>query len=447
MADPKKSLLKIFDGLKPEQKKKVVVAVVVSILVVFAYYIYKDRGKTPAPEKAVHREEVIALEPKLLQQTMLEEQRKALADNKTEMDDLRKRLEEYEKRESEKAQKTQGDGKDKQDMRNYPPGFPPMPGSAGSGITAERAVPGASRNQGQGMLTAKQTNGVPDAQYGYPPIPAPLPNSNVRPSAGNPAKKGETGLIGDIEDASNAQADKKPEKPDSKKKAGEKIYLPPSFMEATLLSGLAAQTTDAGKESPSPVILRVANVAVLPNEVKANLKGCFVIGEGHGKLSTERVDIRLTSLSCLAKDGKAVIDQKIKGFVVDADGNIGLAGKVVAKMGAMLSRSLLAGFFQGLGDAVKAASLTSTISPLGTTQTVSGNEIGKEAVGSGIAQAAHDLQKFYLDLAKNTLPVIEVGATKRVTVVISEGVDLDVKIHCDRSNELGGVCSQSTEVL
>jgi conjugal transfer pilus assembly protein TraB len=37
------------------------------------------------------------------------------------------------------------------------------------------------------------------------------------------------------------------------------------------------------------MMIRVQAPAVLPNEVKANLKGCFVIAEGYGNLATHRV--------------------------------------------------------------------------------------------------------------------------------------------------------------
>lgn len=55
-------------------------------------------------------------------------------------------------------------------------------------------------------------------------------------------------------------------------------------MEATLLSGVAAPTTSAAKGNPLPVLLRIKDLAVLPNKVKANLKGCFAIAEATGNL-------------------------------------------------------------------------------------------------------------------------------------------------------------------
>jgi conjugal transfer pilus assembly protein TraB len=215
---------------------------------------------------------------------------------------------------------------------------------------------------------------------------------------------------------------------DKKKDAGMgSVYLPPSFMEATLLSGLDAPTTSEAKGNPVPVLLRVKMPAILPNSVKANLKGCFVIADGKGNLATERAELLLVSLSCLDRRGQAVVDQKIRGFVVDEDGKIGLRGRVVAKMGSMVARSMLAGFFGGAGDALKSSASTLSVSPLGTTQTVEPKDIALAGAGAGMSSGFKEIQKFYMELARQTMPVIEVGATKRVTLVISEGAHLEIK--------------------
>lgn len=214
---------------------------------------------------------------------------------------------------------------------------------------------------------------------------------------------------------------------EDKKKDQRKVYLPPSFMEATLLSGLDAPTTSDAKGNPVPVLIRIKTPAVLPNSVKANLKGCFVIADGKGNLSTERAELVLVSLSCLDRKGQAVVDQKIKGFVVDEDGKIGLRGKVVSKMGSLIARSMVAGFFGGAGDAIKASATTTSISPLGSTQAIDAKNIGIAGAGAGLSNAFKEIEKFYMELARQTMPVIEVGATKQVTLVISEGVNLDIK--------------------
>lgn len=252
-----------------------------------------------------------------------------------------------------------------------------------------------------------------------PPVPPP-------PSSDKEAIE----VIGGINIVKNTGVPVKTEEKEDKKK--EKIYLPPSFMEATLLSGVAAPTTLAGKSNPLPVLLRIKDLAVLPNKVKADLKGCFAIAEATGNLADERVHIRLLTMSCVAKNGDAVIDQSVKGFVVDEDGKVGLSGKVVAKMGIHIARSALAGFLAGFGEAVETTTSDISFNPLTGTTTQMWTEedtkaVTKAGIGKGISEAAKELQKFYLQLAEQTLPVIEVGATKSVTLVISEGVNLDIK--------------------
>ena len=225
---------------------------------------------------------------------------------------------------------------------------------------------------------------------------------------------------------------------EDKKKVKDTVYLTPSFMEATLLSGLLAPTMEDAKGHPAPVMLRIKDLAVLPNRVKADLKGCFVLAEGYGDLSKERADMRLVSLSCISKNGEAVIDQKVKGYLVDADALLGLKGRVVSKMGAALARSVMAGIFEGLGEAFEAASTSTSVSSLGVVETVDKDEIVNVAVGRGVARGAQELQKFYLDLARQTMPVIEVLPTKGVTVVVSEGVELEIKEYCAGGNECKG---------
>ena len=209
------------------------------------------------------------------------------------------------------------------------------------------------------------------------------------------------------------------------------ILLPPSFMDASLLTGVIAPTTQVGQTHPIPMLIRVKDLAVLPNEVKEDLKGCFVIAEGSGDLSKERVDTRLLNLSCITNSGDAIIDQAVKGWVVDADGRAGLSGRVVAKFGAHIARVAVAGFLEGFAKAFEATALDTTVNIVGgTTTTLKDNEtetVLRAGTGQAVVTLAEDMQKFYLQLAQQTLPVIEVGPTKQITVIISEGEELIIK--------------------
>ena len=217
---------------------------------------------------------------------------------------------------------------------------------------------------------------------------------------------------------------------DRKSKEENVVYLPPSFVEADLISGFAAPTMEAAKSEPIRTFLRLRDLAILPNEVKQDLKGCFVIAEGYGNLADERAHLRLLRLSCIARDGASVIDEKVKGFVVDEDGKIGLRGRVVTKAGALLARSFIAGFLEGFGEAYSQSAYDLTTTAAGELRTLNPGEATRAGVGKGISTAARSISRFYLDMARQAFPVIEVGAGKRVVVVFDEGVELHIRKHC-----------------
>ena len=64
--------------------------------------------------------------------------------------------------------------------------------------------------------------------------------------------------------------------------------------------------------------------------------------------------------------------------------------------------------------------------------------LAKAGIGQGIVNVAEDLQKFYLKLAEQSLPVIEVHPTKNITIVISEGVDIAIRKQETSKVELEG---------
>jgi len=393
---PLAPLKKKWAELEPKKQKTITLLIVGLAIVVFAGLGYQSRHKhakkTTKTPKPVTKE--ISLDTDMIEKSLFRQAQETINQQGKLIADLRKEIAKIKAAQAQQAKET---SRGRQVI-------PAPPGNK----KATRAKP------------VKPTRPVPQ-YYATPPPP---------PSFGPGGKKEkETNVIGGITFISNPLPTHESKKEEGKKKF--QIYLPPSFMEATLLSGLDAPTTTSGKNNPVPVLLRIKDLAVLPNRVKANLKGCFVLAEGRGNLASERVDVRLLTLSCVSKHGEAVIDQPIKGYVVDEDGKAGLRGLVSAKFGALLARSLLAGFIGGVGEAVRSSAMTYNTTEFGTqTQMFSSNDaenIAKAGIGGGISEASKNLQKFYLQLAEQTLPIIQVGATKIVTVVISEGVKLEVK--------------------
>lgn len=211
------------------------------------------------------------------------------------------------------------------------------------------------------------------------------------------------------------------------KKKSRTIYLPPGFMKARLLTGIDALASRDATSNPEPLIARVQAPAVLPNDVKANLAGCFVIGNATGSLAKERVEVQLVSLSCVDFDERSVVDQPIKGFFVDADGKKGLSGKVVTRAGAALARSFIAGTITGVAQTVQDTVGNVSTSALGSVRSFDAGDAAKAGIAGGLSRSSDKLTDFYLDLARQAGPIVEVGAAKDVVVVIQEGVTLEIK--------------------
>jgi len=392
------SRLKTFwESLPPERKQRAIMSFVIGVVILFGVFAYSLRDEVVDPKQAP-KEKALSLKP-------MELKRQAYLESRKESERVMRSLVDFEKRINQRLSDF------KEEQAAMAEDF--------TGAAQHKLVsPATPARSGMGEGSPRRTN-FPSSPLPPPPPPARLKKEKLEPQ-----------YFGGIEFVTVPVELKGAKDGGSDKKKEETVYLPPSFMEATLISGLDAPTVENAKGNPMPVMLRIKAPAVLPNRVRANLRGCFVIADGYGDLAAERAYLRLVTLSCISKKGGALIDQAVKGFVVDEDGKIGLRGRVVSKMGTTIARSMIAGFFGGVGDALRLSGSTTTIGPLGTTQVYDPERLAQAGIGSGLGQAATEIQKFYLELARQTMPVIEIGATKQVTLVVQEGVTLKIKDAC-----------------
>jgi conjugal transfer pilus assembly protein TraB len=201
-------------------------------------------------------------------------------------------------------------------------------------------------------------------------------------------------------------------------------YLPSgSFTRAVLLGGLDAPTGGQAQRNPQPVLLRLMDNAVLPNQFRGRIKECFVVGAGYGDVSAERAYIRTESLSCVTRDGTA-IDVPIRGYVAGEDGKAGMRGRLVSKQGQILANALLTGVASGIGTAFQQSATTISVSPLGATGTVDPERQLQAGLGTGVGRALDRLARYYITLAEKIFPVIEVDAGRTVEVVLTQGIAL-----------------------
>jgi len=268
-------------------------------------------------------------------------------------------------------------------------------------------------------------------------IPPPPPNPNVssqylsQQTPPKPKKEFLKDVIAIDVEKEKEETQEIVESPEEGKKEKEKQFyvqnsiIPAgSFVKGILLSGVDAPTGGFGKKNPVYVLIKLVDYSVLPNEFRMNVKNCFVLGQAYGELSSERVHIRLERLSCIRNDGK-ILYSEVEGYVAGEDGKIGLLGRVVTKQGQMLARALVAGFLEGISKAFSQSSTVVSISPQGAVQTIKPENAFKVGIFSGASKATEKLADFYMKLANEMFPVIEVNAGRVVDIVFIKNVFLE----------------------
>ena len=201
------------------------------------------------------------------------------------------------------------------------------------------------------------------------------------------------------------------------------VYVPAgSFARAALLTGVDAPTGGGNQQqNPMPVLMRLQDDVQLPNEFRAPLKGCFVLGNAVGDLSTERALIRLDRLSCVDESGNA-IDKKVAGWATDETGRDGVRGEVVYKAGKVIANAITSGLLSGIGEGVRADSVqqNTTITGAVTEQVTNPWRAG---IGKGVAKSFDRISEFYLKQADRIFPVISIDPGRSLEVVFLKGVD------------------------
>lgn len=200
-------------------------------------------------------------------------------------------------------------------------------------------------------------------------------------------------------------------------KGREYVLLPGSSAQGLLLNGVTAPPPGMG--GPYPVVVRVMSPFSSPNGSRVPLEGCRVVGGAEADLRSEKVNIRVSRLSCVFPGGVA-IDKKVGGYIGGDDGSFGVPGKVIDKKGRQLMYALLAGGASGLAEAIGLSQATSIISPEGTTRTVLTGDILTFGATSALSAALQEVLQFYRKNLEQTVSVVDIPSASKVTILIDE---------------------------
>jgi len=280
-------------------------------------------------------------------------------------------------------------------------------------------------------------------QTANPPVPPPLPLGDKK--AGEKVLPTKEEFKKDLEKSKEKEKDKEKEKPapairvfgeqktdkTTKKettasKKEDYLWIPTgSITKAVLLSGIDVPTSHKTKSEPYPVLMMLSDYSILPNDFRMNLKQCFIIGAGYGSIVEERAYIRTETLSCIKRDGTPW-EVAMKGQIVGEDGKLGMRGKVISKQGREIALAITTGVLSGLANAFKpqqAVSYFRVEKDDDTVKTLTPT-VGDVAIGAGLSGVSNALSRvadFYLKLAEQMYPVIEIEAGREIEIVIVKG--------------------------
>lgn len=210
-----------------------------------------------------------------------------------------------------------------------------------------------------------------------------------------------------------------------------------AFAKIAVISGLDAGAGADTQKNPQPVLMRIQSDAKIPSMngiAKYKLKGCFLVGSAYGDISSERVMIKPTRLSCLNQRNGYVLSASVSsGYISDFDNVAGLRGKVEYRDGARIGNAVLASSIGALASVgqIGAGASTATIGAgvvpsfaTGEYDLPSSGQIGASVLGETFSNSAEIIAKRYADQASNIFPIVALPGGRKGTVVFTAGMVL-----------------------
>ncbi|HIE5017315.1 TPA: TraB/VirB10 family protein [Enterobacter cloacae] len=300
---------------------------------------------------------------------------------------------------------------------------PPPPPAADANTPAGNAQAAQNANA-QASNSGNASDGTGMLSYPTPAAYTDPSSQGGKQDSGN-GEEPSVMWVGGISDGNGDIGMAAPQEDNSAKK--NEIQLPVGFMKAKLLVGVNALTGQYGSDNPQTLMFRVQAPAQLPNFIKMNLRGCFVIANASGNLSSERIIVLPVSMHCMTMDGGYIVEGDVTGFVSDRDGKRDMSARVVSRAGRLLAGTVLAKSVEAFANVIGNQSIQQNVSPLGSINTIKPDEASKNAAATGVAGGFTEVSKYLLNLAQQTSPALETGPGKDVTLFVQKTASLEIK--------------------
>lgn len=238
--------------------------------------------------------------------------------------------------------------------------------------------------------------------------------------------------------AAAAQIEDEASKKEDPKETEKNYHLSTGLSQAYMITGAYAPAFQEGEAEPLPVLLEAEGDIIQPNDHLASVDKCFLLGSAKGNMNSQTANIKLVSISCILNEGEYRIEGALSGWVIGENGIPGVHGELIHKNGAWLARTFVSGFLETFANAIGGGN-TSTIN-FGTdtnensrsnsnNDTETGTSINNNlatAGAQGISTVFNKLGDYYLKMAEQIFPVIEVRGGRTVDILLIGGEDLTI---------------------
>jgi hypothetical protein len=195
--------------------------------------------------------------------------------------------------------------------------------------------------------------------------------------------------------------------PPSPPTIGSKRFISPGdSIPLKLLTGVAAPTDG----TPYPVVFKLDGTINGPNGEKLDFGEARIIATAVASETDSRVIYRLHGLVRKDSQGQR-FSHKIDGWVVGEDGQRGMSGQIVDKLGQVIASTAGYSFVAALGN--NFIRQNNTKDHLATTY------------ASALTDASNRLGQMLVDKYEKLIPVVEVKAGREVAAVFSIGTEID----------------------
>jgi hypothetical protein len=202
------------------------------------------------------------------------------------------------------------------------------------------------------------------------------------------------------------------------------------FSQAFMITGAYAPAFSEGTESPLPVLFEAEGDIIQANQVRASVDKCFLLGSAKGQMNSNTASIKLVTLSCLLQDGEYILEGAVEGWVIGENGKPGVPGELLHKNGALLAKTFVAGFLETFSQSIGGGD-TQNFDFSGTDEEVNNASVLKNNLissgGQGLATVFGKVGEYYLKMAEQIFPVIEVTGGRTVDIIFKGSSNFSVR--------------------